>query len=98
MKDVHFEWHLFLSSLPFEEGVSTNAVNKEKVSYINSRLFFKELRNGILLPKLFWRTVRKKCSSDWEKLLKFKAEGPEFANILRSPEQFVQKVKGQNKF
>ena len=40
MKDVHFEWHLFLSSLPFEEGVSTNAVNKEKVSYINSRLFF----------------------------------------------------------
>ena len=26
---------------------------------------------GILLPKLFWHTVRKKCSSDWEKLLKF---------------------------
>ena len=33
---------------------------------------------GILLPKLFWTTVRKKCSSDWEKLLKFKAEGREF--------------------
>ena len=47
MKDVHFEWHLFLSSLLFEEGVSTNAVNKEKVSYINSRLFFKELRKNI---------------------------------------------------
>jgi hypothetical protein len=27
--------------------------------------------NGILLPKLFWATVRKNCSSDWEKLLKF---------------------------
>ena len=29
---------------------------------------------GILLPKLFWPTVRKKCSSDQEKLLKFEAE------------------------
>ena len=29
---------------------------------------------GILLPKLFWPTARKKCSSDREKLLKFEAE------------------------
>jgi hypothetical protein len=29
----------------------------------------------ILLPKLFWPTVRKKYSSDQEKLLKFEAEG-----------------------
>ena len=28
------------------------------------------IKNGILLPKLFWHTVRKNCSSDWEKLLK----------------------------
>ena len=34
--------------------------------------------NGILLPKLFWPTVRKNCSSDWEKLLKFEAEGQKF--------------------
>ena len=26
-------------------------------------------QNSILLPKLFWTTVRKNCSSDWEKLL-----------------------------
>ena len=26
-------------------------------------------RNGILLPKLFWPTVRKNCSSDREKRL-----------------------------
>ena len=32
-------------------------------------------RNGILLPKLFRSTLRKKCSSDRGKLLKFKAEG-----------------------
>ena len=52
-------------------------------------------RNGILLPKLFWPTVRKKCSSDGEKLLKFEAEGREFAKFLRSLEQFIQTVKGQ---
>ena len=52
--------------------------------------------NGILLPKLFWPTVRKNCSSDREKLLKFEAEGFEFAKILRSLEQFFQTVKGQN--
>ena len=36
----------------------------------------------ILLPKLFWPAVRKKCSSDGEKLLKFEAEGREFAKFL----------------
>ena len=35
----------------------------------------KNFRNGILLPKLFWPTVRKNCSSDREKLLKFEAKG-----------------------
>ena len=54
--------------------------------------------NGILLPKLFWPTVRKNCSSDREKLLKFEAEGREFSKILRSLEQFIQTVKGQNNF
>ena len=55
-------------------------------------------RNGNLLPKLFWPTVRKNCSTDREKLLKFEAEGREFAKILRSLEQFVRTVKGQNNF
>ena len=53
---------------------------------------------GILFPKLFWPTVRKNCPSDWEKLLKFEAEGWEFAKNLRSLEQFIQTVKGQNNF
>jgi hypothetical protein len=40
----------------------------------------------------------------WEKIvlvieiLKFEAEGREFAKILRSLEQFIQTVKGQNNF
>ena len=33
-------------------------------------------------------------NSDWEKILKFEAEGWPFAKILRSLEQFIQTVKG----
>ena len=51
-------------------------------------------RNGILLPKLFWTTVRKNCSSDRENILKFEAEDWEFAKFLRLWEQFIQTVKG----
>ena len=36
---------------------------------------------------LLWK---KKCSSDREKLLKFEAEGREFAKKLRSLEKFVR--------
>ena len=43
-------------------------------------------------------TVRKNCSSDWEFFSKFEAEGQEFAKNLRSLEQFIQAVKGQNNF
>ena len=42
--------------------------------------------------------MEKKCSSDRENLLKFESEGPEFAKILRSLEQFIQTVKCQNNF
>ena len=41
--------------------------------------------------------MRKNCSSDREKN-SFKAEGREFAKILTSLDQFIQTVKGQNKF
>ena len=68
------------------------------MSHITSLIIFWKLGNGILLPKLFWPTVRKNCSSDREKLLKFEAEGREFAKFLKSLEQFIQTVKGQNNF
>ena len=54
--------------------------------------------NDILLPKLFWPTVRKKISIDQENVLKFEAEGQEFAKFSRSLEQLIQTVKGQNNF
>ena len=43
------------------------------------------------LPKLFLPTMRNNCSSDRETILEFEAEGREFAKILRSLEQLVQK-------
>ena len=61
-----------------------------------SQFFFETI--GILLSKLFLPTVRKNCSSDREKLLKFEAEGQDFANFLRSLEQFIHTVKCQNNF
>ena len=40
--------------------------------------------------------MRKKCSSDREKLLKSETEGQEFIKNLRSLGTFVCAVKGQN--
>ena len=61
------------------------------------KLYFNMTKSGILLPKLFWPTVRKTFFSDREFFLKFKAEGWEFAIFFRSLEQFIQTV-GQNNF
>ena len=50
------------------------------------------------VTKIVLTYCEKKCSSDQEKILKFKAEGRDFAKILRSLEQFIQTVKGKNNF
>ena len=42
--------------------------------------------------------MRKNCSDDREKLLKFEAERPGICKNLRSPEQFIQTVKGGTTF
>ena len=65
------------------------------LSRVGHDQLWEKTKNGILLPKLLWPTVRRNCSSDWEKLSKFEAEGREFAKIMRSLEQFIQTVKGQ---
>ena len=71
-----------------------NGASTEHKDHIGMPSILVRLINGILLPKLLWPTVRKNCSSDREKPLKFKVGGREFANILRSLEQFVLTVKG----
>ena len=50
------------------------------------------------VTKIVLTYCEKNCSSDREKVLKFEAEGREFAKFLRSLEQFIQTVKGQNNF
>ena len=60
--------------------------------------FNSQPKNSILLPKLFWPTVRKNCFSDREFFLKFEADGREFEKKLRSLEQCIQTMKGQNNF
>jgi hypothetical protein len=47
----------------------------------------KKLKNDILLPKLFWPTVRKKCSKDWENFWNSRLKAKNLQN-LRS-EQFL---------
>ena len=42
--------------------------------------------------------MRKNCSGDREKLLKIEAEDREYEKFVRSLEQFIQTVKGQNNF
>ena len=60
-----------------------------------------DIAYDIECAQYFWRwkiCLRKNSSSDREFLLRFKAEGREFAKILRSLEWFVFTVKGQNNF
>ena len=74
---------------PFGEIIEYNAPLYTYLLLAESRIhmsFLAQKRNGILLPKLFGPTVRKNCSRDREKLLKFEAEGREFAKFLRSLE------------
>ena len=73
----------------FSFSMLFNMAMKNEISFSTEERK-KKFGNGILLPKLFWPTVRKKYTSDREILLKFEAEGGEFAKFLRSLEQFKQ--------
>ena len=84
---IYYLWNVFIQ-LEF-------LLDHIKIIVALFRIFQKSSEKNSIL---FWPTVRKNCSSGWEKLLKFEAEGWEFAKILRSLEQFIQTVKGQNNF
>ena len=59
------DWYAYLA-----KNLSLKKHNKRTyATYLNTYIlwFTFVIRNGILLPKLFWPTVRKKCSSDPEK-------------------------------
>ena len=88
-----FSGHIYKYFLGLE--IFTNQIDRYFPFFLFEKILLQK-NNGFLLPKLFWPTVRKNCSSDREILLKFKAEGQEFLKILRPLEQFIQTVKGQN--
>ena len=62
--------------------ISVLILDLNQNSGLGRSLWSRISRNGILLTKLFWPTVRNTCSSDREQ-------------FLRSLEQFIQTVKGQ---
>ena len=81
----------------------------EEIMYNNNLLtyfflFAPDKQNTFLLTKflregnLFAVQQQLFTFSDREKLLKFEAEVREFTKILRSLEQFIQTVIGQNNF
>ena len=65
---------------------------------INDFHFSRKEAKWYFVTKIVLTYCEKKMSRDREKLSKFEAEGREFAKILRSLEQFVRTVKGQNNF
>ena len=81
------EWHglycKFINSFPclFISSSAFNCCGENFQNILFHSLHFYNTYNGILLPKLFWPTVRKNCSNDREKLLKFSAFSLEFAKV-----------------
>ena len=51
-------------------------------------------KNGILLPKLFWPTVGKKCSGYWDFFFEIQGWRPRICKNL----EITRTVKGQNNF
>ena len=62
------------------------------------KMFKEKAQQWYIVTKIVLAYCEKKYSIEQEKLLKFEAESREFAKILRSIEQFIQTVKGQNNF
>ena len=73
---------------------------KQNHKFIVTDFRGQQYRNCVwyFVTKIVLAYCEKKCSSDLEKLLKFEDEGREFAKFLRSLEQVIQTVKGQNNF
>ena len=53
---------------------------------------------GILLPKLFWPTVRKNCSSDWEKTFEIRGWRPRICNIFEITRKIYSNTERSKQF
>ena len=68
-------------SLSQQSVVSSLSLQQKLLSWIPPIKTFK-IENGISLSKLFWPTVRKKCSSDWKKLFEIWGLRPKICKIF----------------
>ena len=82
----------------FEAENNWELVAISKSIFCNNIDNIPESKKWYFVTKVVLTYCEKNYSSDQENLLKFEAEGQEFANFLRSQEQFIQTVKGQNNF
>ena len=80
-KNARMTWVVNINSFPclFISSSAFNCCGENFQNILFHSLHLYNTYNGILLPKLFWPTVRKNYSSDREKFLKSEAEGREFA-------------------
>ena len=72
-------------NIGYRSAVEIHALKKSDNMY--------NLGNGILFPKFFWPTVRKKISSDWEKHLKFEAEGRAICKLFEITRTIYSKIR-----
>ena len=92
-----FLWYSFLATENQWCAHCTLVFTKQQVSnhhLLSNTLLYKD--RWYVLHILFPKLLRKNCSSYREKLLKFEDEGREFAKNLRSLEQFIRTLNGQN--
>ena len=86
-------------SLSKFKSSTTNVLEMQNKLFLALCQILKQiLQQWYFVTKIVLTYCEKNCSSDQEKLLKFEAEGREFAKFFRSLEQFIQTVKGQNNF
>ena len=86
-------WFLYYSDCRNNSCTHLNPVVQRsagKIKFVKGKWYF--------FTKIVLTYCGRNCSSDREKLLKFDAEGREFAKFLRSLEQLVRTVKGLNNF
>ena len=84
---IQLDWSLAHFSFVFSFGTRPGRFDIAKMHH-----------NGILLPKLFWPTMRKIVLVIEKNFWNSSLNAKNFAKILRSLEQFIQTVKGQNNF
>ena len=83
-----------LQSFPKEKNVPGQKPTMDKEIFDTDGFSLNLGWNGILFPKLFWPSVRKKCFDFWNSRLKVE----NLQKVLRSLKKFIQTVKGQNNF